>query len=460
MYKVLAIFSLGIVLWFLPIPKGMDPQAWHLFSIFIVTILTVVFRVFSILLAAVLGLVFAIFTKSLSPDLAFSGFSNEIVLLIVMAFLIAKAMVKSGLGIRIALLLIKRFGKSALGLAYSLLVTDLIIAPAFPSNTARSGVLFPIVLSVARANGSDPEKGTEKKLGGYLMFTSMAGIGLSSALWLTAMAVNPVGAAMVSGYGFDIHFSNWVLAASVPTLLAVLLLPLILLRIFPPEVKQTPHAASFAEDELSKMGKMSKNEIITLAIFILLVLAWALSEFLDINRTAIAFLGLGLLLLSGVYTPADIRKEGEALVTMIWFAILFTMSMALYDLGFMSHLGLLISKEIEVLSKPVAFLVLVSIYILFHYLFVSQTAHLLALFGVFISTGADLGLHVPGLAFMLLFATNYFSVITPQGSSCNVLYISSGYIEVGEVYKYGGLLTLLFFVIYNTIGLAWIFWIF
>ncbi|EKB50618.1 DASS family sodium-coupled anion symporter [Cecembia lonarensis] len=460
MYKIFGVFLLGVILWFMPVPEGMDPQAWQLFTIFIVSILSVVFRVFSILLASVLGLVLAVFTQTLSPDQAFSGFSNDIVLLIVMAFLIAKAMVKSGLGIRMALLLIKRFGKSALGLAYSLLMTDMLIAPAFPSNTARSGVLFPIVFSVAQANGSDPEKGTEKKLGSYLMFTSMAGIGLSSAMWLTAMAVNPVGAAMVSGYGVDIHFANWVLAASVPTMVAALLLPWVLLKVYPPEIKFTPSAASFAKEELKKRGGMSRNEKITLGIFILLVMAWSLSELFGIDRTATAFLGLGLLLLTGVYTPADIRKEGEALVTMIWFAILFAMSMALYDLGFMSHVGLLISKEIEMLSKPLAFLVLVFIYVLFHYLFVSQTAHLLALFGVFISAGADLGLYVTGLAFMLLFATNYFSVITPQGSSCNVLYISSGYISVEEVYKYGGLLTLFFFVIYNTVGLAWVFWIF
>ncbi len=460
MYKILGIFLSGIILWFLPVPDGIEPQAWQLFAIFLVTILSVVFRIFSIFLASILGLVVSIFTRTLTPAVAFSGFSNDIVLLIVMAFLIAKAMVKSGLGIRMALLLIKRFGKTALGLAYSLLATDLIIAPAFPSNTARSGVLFPIVYSVAKANGSDPEKGTEKQLGSYLMFTSMAEIGLSSALWLTAMAVNPVGAVIVSGYGLDINFIDWVLAASVPTLVAVLLLPLVLLKVYPPEVKVTPDAPVFARKELKKMGEMGRDEKITFGIFVVLILAWSLSEVLGIDRTATAFLGLALLLLTGVYSLVDIRREGEALITMIWFAILFTMSMALYDLGFMSYVGLLISKEIEILSKPLAFVVLVGIYVLFHYLFVSQTAHLLALFGVFLSAGVDLGLYVAGLAFMLLFATNYFSVITPQGSSCNVLYISSGYIRVDEVYKYGGLLTLVFFVIYNTLGLAWITWLF
>lgn len=456
MYKPLGILLFAIILWFVPAPEGVSAQAWQLFVIFISTILSVVFGIFSILLASILGLVFSIFTHTLSPAEAFSGFANEIVLLIVIAFLISKAMVKSGLGIRIALLMVLRFGKTTLGLAYSLLITDLLIAPAFPSNTARSGVLFPIVYSIAKANGSDPDNGTERKLGSYLMFTSMAGIGLSSALWLTAMAVNPVGAAMVASYGVEITFVNWFWAASLPTAVSVLLLPWILLKVYPPETKVTPNASKFAKIELKKMGPMSKIERITLVIFSVLVIAWAISDLIGLDRAAIAFMGLALLMLFGVYRPADIRNEGEALSTMIWFAILFTMSTALYQMGFMSYIGLLISKEIEMLSKPFAFFILVSTYVLLHYLFVSQTAHLLALFGVFVSAAADLGLFVAGLAFMLLFATNYFSVITPQGSSCNVLYISSGYIKVQDVYKYGGLLTLLFFLIYNSIGLLWI----
>jgi len=456
MLKKILVLVFGIALWFIPAPEGISPEAWHLFAIFITTIFSVVFGVLGILVASMLGLVAAIFTQTLSPQVAFSGFSNDIVLLIVMAFLIAKAVVKSGLGNRIALLMIARFGKTTLGLGYSMIATDMLIAPAFPSNTARSGLLFPIVYSVAIANGSDPEKGTEKKLGSFLMFTSMVGIGLSSAMWLTAMAVNPAGAAIAADYGLEINFGSWILAASVPTLFAAVALPWVLYKIYPPEVKTTPNAPVYAKEQLAKMGALSRNEKITAAVFVLLVIAWALSETLGINRTATAFLGLGLLLLTNVFALEDIRKEGEELITMIWFAILFTMSSALNEMGFMNYVGTLLSAQIAVFAKPVAFTLLVLIYVLFHYLFVSQTAHLLALFGVFMGAGASLGLNVMLLAYMLLFATNYFSVITPQGSSCNVLYLSSGYIKQADVYKLGGLMTFLSATIYLTLGVGWL----
>ena len=51
------------------------------------------------------------------------------------------------------------FGRSTLGLAYSIFVVDGVIAPAFPSNTARAGVLYPLVYSLCQAAGVKPGPG-------------------------------------------------------------------------------------------------------------------------------------------------------------------------------------------------------------------------------------------------------------------------------------------------------------
>lgn len=458
--KKVAIILFGVVLWFVPPPAEIDIQAWHLFAIFITTIFSVVFGAFSVLVASVFALVITITTGTMKPEDTYSGFSDGIVLLIVMAFLIAKAVVKSGLGNRIALMMIQRFGSTTLGLGYSLLATDLMIAPAFPSNTARSGLLFPIVYSVSMANDSLPDTPSEKKVGSFLMFTSMFGIGLSSAMWLTAMAANPAGAAIAKDYGVNITFGSWMLASAVPTLIAAILLPWVLYKIFPPEVKNTPEAPAYAKKKLQEMGKMKRAEVITAGVFALLVFFWALSDTLSLDRTAIAFLGLGLLMVTGVYTAADIKKEGDALATMIWFAILYTLSTYLNTMGFMGYVGDQLAAQMQGMAWPLAFVLLVLTYILFHYLFVSQTAHMLALFGVFLSAGISVGIPPVLLAFMLLFATNYFSVITPQGSSCNILYISSGYIKPGQVYRIGAIMTFLSFIIYMIIGSGWILLVF
>ena len=142
----------------------------------------------------------------------------------------ARAVVKCGLGQRLGYRAISRFGRSTLGLSYSIFGVDALIAPAFPSNTARSGVLYPLALSVAEAAGATPERQDRKRLGKFLMFSGMASLTLSSALWLTAMAGNPLGAEIAKKSGVNIGFGSWLVAAVVPTLLAMVLVPFLFTR--------------------------------------------------------------------------------------------------------------------------------------------------------------------------------------------------------------------------------------
>ena len=86
----------------------------------------------------------------------------------------------------------------------------------------------------------------------------------------------------------------------------------------------------------------------------------------------------------------------------------------------------------------------------------SQTAHLLALFGVFLGVGVELGVPPAVLAFQLLFATNHFSANTPQGSSANLLFAGSGYLSQGELYRLGGLTTAVNLVVYLAVGTPWL----
>src|ERR1700756_4601117 len=167
-------FALAFAIWFSPIPAGLTREARHLFAIFAAAIFAVILNAFPLLTASLLAVAAAVLTRTVDPGKAFAGFANASVLLVVVAFLVAQAVVKSGLGRRISFFMVSRFGKSSLGLAYSIVVTDAVIAPAFPSNTARGGVLFPIVLSVAQGSGSKPDDPSGRRLGGYLMFCTMA----------------------------------------------------------------------------------------------------------------------------------------------------------------------------------------------------------------------------------------------------------------------------------------------
>ena len=458
--KQLFIIIFGVLLWNIQAPSGLEQNAWHLFVVFSTTILAVLFEATTIFAASIIALSTLVLLGVLTPKEAYSGFSKSFILLIVVAFLISRAVIKSGLGKRIAFLIIKKFGKSSLGLAYSLVLADIFISPAFPSNTARSGVLFPIVNALSHDSGSKVADGTRKKIGSFLMMCSMAGLTLSSTLWLTAMAANPTGVAIAKEFGVNISYGDWVLGASLPVVILFFLIPYVIYKVYPPEIKYTPDAAIIAENELKHMGKFSKNEFIMSFVFVSMLLLWVFSSSLGIDKTAVAFLGLGVLILTNIFTSSDMKLEGMALETLIWFGTLYTISVYLDKFGFMEYIGGVLSNFLNGYSSFVVYILVVLFYILIHYFFVSQTAHMLALFGVFLSVGIKSGADATTLALMLLYATNFFATITPQGSSANVIYVGSGYITPKEVYKIGGIVTLINSLIFLTLGTIWIKFIF
>jgi len=122
----------------------------------------------------------------------------------------------------------------------------------------------------------------------------------------------------------------------------------------------------------------------------------------------------------------------------------------------MGFLGQRIAGSLAGFPVLAAGAVLVVAYVLLHYMFVSQTAHTLALFGVFLEVGIKLGVPAAPLAFQLLFATNYFAAITPQGSSANLLFAESGFLSQRDLYRLGALLTAFCLVLYLTVGTLWL----
>jgi DASS family divalent anion:Na+ symporter len=270
------------------------------------------------------------------------------------------------------------------------------------------------------------------------------------------MAANPAGAAIARDLGVEITFTSWLVASSVPSLTALAVIPFLLYKVFPPGLKRTPEAPAAAGEELRSMGPMSRSEWITGITFIAMIAGWALSETLVIDRTAVAFLGLGILLLSGVFTLADLKRQGSALGIFIWFAVLYALSTSLNKYGFMSFVGGRLAAHLEGLSWPVVYTALIAIYVVIHYLFVSQTAHMLALYGIFLEVGIASGVPAGVMACMLLFATNFFAAVTPQGSSANVIFAGSGYLTQGEIYKHGGIVTFANTAIYLAVGTPWI----
>lgn len=270
---LLASIATGVILWFVPVPSGVSRNAWQLLAIFLATIVGIITQPLPLGAVALMGLGASVLTKTLTFAAAFSAFGDPIPWLIALAFFFARGFIKTGLGNRIAYQFVSLFGSSSLGLGYSLVFSEALLAPAIPSVSARAGGIFlPLVKSLCVACGSNVGDGTEHKLGSWLMLTCFQTSVISSAMFLTAMAANPLSATLTfNTIKQTIGWTDWAKAAIVPGLLSLVVVPLLLYLVYPPTVKSSPDAPKLAREKLEKMGPMSNNEIIMAATLLLTV---------------------------------------------------------------------------------------------------------------------------------------------------------------------------------------------
>lgn len=340
----------GLIIWFAtPLrPVAISVAGWHMFALFVATIIACITQPLPIGAVSIIAFALVVLTKTVPMEKAIVGFGNASIWLIAMAFFIARGFIKTGLGRRIALIFVKLFGKRTLGLAYSLIGVDLILAPAMPSNTARAGgIMYPIIESLAKEFDSDPKKKTERKIGSFLIFAEYHGNMITSAMFMTAMAGNPLVQTLAKSNGVHLQWMDWFLAGLVPGLLSLIIIPFIIYKLYPPEIKETPNAKEWADSELEKMGKITVPEKVMIGIFIFALLLWVLGSTLKIDATLTAFMALSLLLITGVLTWKDILNESGAWNTLTWFSVLVMMASQLNELGFIPWLSKTIAGSLH-----------------------------------------------------------------------------------------------------------------
>ncbi|MGJ7441052.1 anion permease [Aquipuribacter sp. MA13-6] len=449
--------AVGVALWFVPPPEGVSADAWHLFAIFVATIVGVIANPMPMGAVTLVGLVATIVTGILTPEIALSGFSNTTIWLIVVAFLISRGVIKTGLGNRLGLFFVSRLGRSTLGLAYGLAATDLVLAPATPSNTARAGgIIQPMVRSISSSYGSEPGP-TARKVGAYLTTTSFHINAVTSAMFLTAMAGNPLAAQLAGDQGVEISWATWALAALVPGLLSIALVPLVVRVVYPPELKRTPEAAVTARAALADLGPMSNAEKVMTGTIVGLLLLWTMGDrFLGLGATTTALIGLVVLLVSGVLTWDDVKKETQAWDTLVWFAVLVMMAMQLNELGLIPWLSGEMSDLVSGMGWQSAFIILTLVYFFSHYLFASNTAHISAMYAAFLATAILAGAPPLLAALVLGFISSLFASLTHYSSGPAPVLFGAGYVSVGAWWRTGLIVAILNIAIWMGVGGVWL----
>lgn len=444
--KIALPILVAVIVAMIPTPEGLAVNAQYFFAIFLGVIVALILEpipaalvgLIGVSLSATLGLVGE--TAKANRDWALSGFSNGVIWLIFAAFMFALGYKKSGLGKRIALLLVKYLGKTSLGLGYAVAFADGILSPFMPSNTARSaGTIFPIAINIPQMFNSTPDN-EPRKMGSYISWVAIAATCVTSSMFLTALAPNLLAVSLVEkGAGISIAWGEWFATLAIIMVPLFLLVPIIAYIVYPPEQKNSPEAPAWAAKELEAMGKITSKELTMLGLGLLALTLWIFGKQIGVNGTVAALSVLCLLVITNVITWEDVITNKAAINVFIWFATLVAMAAGLKKVGYLKWAAGLISSWLTGLDPVMIALILLVLFFLFHYLFASVTAHVVALLPLFLGIAVNLlpADMIQPLALLLVGSLGLMGIITPYATGPSPIWYGAGYISQATWWRLG-----------------------
>ena len=463
--NVLIPLAVWAVLILIPVPAGLAPTAWYYFALFATVIVALitepvpgsVIGLLGVSVAAMLELISG--KPSESIKWALSGFSNNVIWLIFVAYIFGLGYEKSGLGKRIALNLVKALGKKTLGLGYAVALSDLFLAPFMPSNTARSGgTIFPIVKNIPALFDSHPGE-SARKMGAYLMWTGLAACAVTSTMFLTANAPNLLGLELVSKtLKLNISWRDWFLGIAPLGVLLFLLVPLLSYWLYPPGIKSSEGADTWAREALVKMGRVTGKELLMAALAIAALVLWIFAD-KWINATMVAIVVFVVMLLTRVIDWEDVLEYKQAWNMLIWFGTLVALADGLNKVGFLKWFAGSTSAMLEGLPVMGIVVAMVAVYFLVHYMFASLTAHATALMPVFLAAVATVpNMPLMLVAMLLCYTSGLSCLLTPYASGPSVIYFGSDYIKRSDFWRLGAIFGLIFLVALLALGVPYLNW--
>jgi DASS family divalent anion:Na+ symporter len=455
-FLMLVIFLLGYGVWNLPIPNGISEKAWHMFAIFIATIFAIITNPMPMGASSLIAIMCCVLTGTLTLEECLAGFGSETVWLVVFAFFISLGFIKTGLGSRCAYYFISKFGRSTLGLSYGLVLAELTLSPLIPSVTARGGgIIFPIAKSLCKSYSDENHTGVSCRTSAFIMKVCFQSNVITSSMFLTAMAANPLVVKLAADFGADITWLLWAWAALIPCLVCLVLMPLLVYVLYPPTIKHSDTAPAIALAKLKEMGGMKLQEIIMMFTFVVLIALWIMGGKYGISATATALIGLSILFVTKTINFDDAIADKGAWHTFIWFATLVMLSGYLSKFGLMSVFGEYFKSILPQGNPTLAIGLMVVVYFYMHYMFASATAHITVLFPTFLFVLISYGMPATISALILGFLSILSSGITHFSLASAPIFFGDNHMSTKNWWFVGFVCSAFYLTVLATIGMAW-----
>ncbi|HCH51589.1 MAG TPA: permease [Proteus sp.] len=438
----LALFVL-LVLFFMPTPEGLSIEGQKAIAIFCAALILWVCGSLPIYLTSMLVIVLLPLTGTVAKEkVVFGTLGYDVIWLMVSAFVLTSAMIKSNIARRFALWMITKFGQTPKKALFVLILINFSLVFFVPSTTARATLMVPICMILLEIHKAIPGKSNYGKL---MMLQGVQADALATSGVMTGTAANIIAVGFINSQaGGSIGYMDWLIASFPLAIVGMTISFFIGLKLFSFKGEvDFEGSLEKLKKERSQLGALTKNEKKAMCIFLMAVFLWATESYhqemfsfkISVYMTAVIAAILCLMPRIGLLTWNEANIKWDL---MIFAAGAYAAGNTLESTqGAQWLIGKMVyGLGLENMSTTMVYVVVVFICMYSHLIFTSKTVKTTILIPAIIALAKTLEMDPVTLALAASFTLTY-TITLPPHSKVNTIYFSSGYFSVLDQMKYG-----------------------
>ena len=452
--------AVAAAIWFAPTPASLPPEGHKALALFGGIFVLYLTEAIPVAVASLLVVPLAVLFGIANVRTALEGFSASPVYLIVGAFILATAMVKTRLAERITYLILARLGSAPHRITFAVMLVNIVLAFLVPSSTARTAILLPECLSIIAIFGCGARSPFAINL---LLTLTMTNATIGAGI-LTATVPNPVTVEFVAKTtGHTISYAEWLLYGFPPALLMTLLTWWLIQRVFPPEFSSgLDKADQEIRANLAKMGRTTAAEWRALAVFVAVTVLWATQGFTKLDTTVVCLLGACLLFLPrfGVLDWNDANKGVSWQVLLVAGGGV-SLGDILMKTGAAGWLANTIFHSLGLAGSSALVVIIVVMFIVqfMHVIFVGTTAMATALLPIILAMATTAGVNPVALALPAGMIIGGYPLLMFYNTLPSILVYGTGKLRVEDFPKVGVVICIVACLLYALCAATWWQWL-
>ena len=438
---MVAFAALAAIVWLTPTVDGLKPAGKASLGVAVFAIIVWITQAVDDALSGILIVFLLAALKATTLAGAFSGYANTALWLIVIGFIMAACMEKSGLSKRIALVMVNAAGGSAARVYWAVALVMAVLSFLVPSITARTLLMLPIILGIGHA--FQVQQGKSNIVKALLFIVAMSGTMMSLGI-LTAHVGNPITVGLIeAATGKSISWSEWFRVGGFPAFTLAAISVFVIRIMWPPEVKSLGEGQTYIQNELAQLGKLTKPEIYTLLVFLLTLVLWATDSYHKVNVVIVGLLSVIFLLWpgQGLMNWKEAQQKVPWNVFMVYGAGL-SMGAALASSGAAKWLAGTMLAPIVTMTHSMQIIVLIWVVTSLQVFFTGGGPKTTALTPIVIAHAAAIG--ADPMIFALVLGMNMqHQYLLPVSNMPNAVAMGTGHITDNELIKTGAVMSIL-----------------